>query len=123
MLAAWFPIACLSYSLWFLVVGVILLDLAVQAVHVTNQTLIVAARPEAHSRLIGGYMVFYSIGTACGSIASTMVYAKAGWTGVCVLGAIVSAGALLFWFATVRQATAGGSYGCAELAPCKTGGT
>jgi predicted MFS family arabinose efflux permease len=122
MLAAWFPIACIGHSLWLLVVGVIMLDLAVQAVHVTNQSLIVATRPEGHSRLIGGYMVFYSIGTACGSIASTVAYAKAGWTGVCVLGAIVSAGALLFWFATVRQASAAPGYRCAELAPCKTGG-
>ncbi len=104
MLAAWFPIAWLDHSLWLLVAGVIMLDLAVQAVHVTNQSLIVATRPEAYSRLIGGYMVFYSVGTACGSIASTMVYAEAGWAGVCVLGAGVSAGALLFWFATVRQA-------------------
>lgn len=125
MLAAWFPTACLHYSLWLLVVGVIMLDLAVQAVHVINQSLIVATRPEAHSRLIGGYMVFYSIGTACGSIASTMAYAKSGWTGVCVLGAAVSAGALLFWFATVRQANVvpGTGYGCAELTRCKTSGT
>jgi hypothetical protein len=51
-----------------------------------------------------------------------VAYAKAGCTGVCVLGAIVSAGALLFWLATVRQASAAPGYRCAELAPCKTGG-
>ncbi len=57
-------------------------------------------RPEARSRLVGGYMVFYSIGSACGSIASTMIYAWAGWLGVCGLGATISAVALLFWAAT-----------------------
>ena len=35
----------------------VLLDLAVQAVHVTNQSLIFAAYPDAQSRLVGGYMV------------------------------------------------------------------
>jgi predicted MFS family arabinose efflux permease len=106
MLAAWIPMACLSYSIWPVIAGVIVLDLAVQAVHVTNQSLIVATRPDASSRLVGGYMVFYSIGSACGSIASTMIYAQAGWIGVCVLGAIISATALLFWFTTMRRVAA-----------------
>lgn len=97
MLAAWGAIACLHVSLWFVVAGVIMLDLGLQAVHVTSQSLIVAARPDAASRLVGGYMVFYSIGSAAGAIAATMVYAMMGWSGVCMLGSGISAAALLVW--------------------------
>nr|WP_246556705.1 MFS transporter [Bradyrhizobium liaoningense] len=97
MLAAWAAIASLHASLWFVVAGVIMLDLGLQAVHVTSQSLIVAARPDAASRLVGGYMVFYSIGSAAGGIAATMVYAVAGWSGVCMLGSGISAAALLVW--------------------------
>lgn len=103
MLAAWAPIAGLRTSLWLVVAGVIMLDLALQAVHVTNQSLIVAARPDAASRVVGGYMVFYSIGSAAGAIASTMTYAMAGWFGVCVLGAAISAVALLVWVIIVSR--------------------
>ncbi|MFD7516556.1 MFS transporter [Streptomyces niveus] len=95
--ASWLPLAFTRASLWVLVVGVILLDLAVQAVHVTNQTLIYALRPDAGSRLIGGYMVFYSIGSATGALAATSLYTVAGWGAVCVLGAAFSALALLVW--------------------------
>ncbi|REK77850.1 MFS transporter [Paenibacillus paeoniae] len=97
LLMAWLPIGFLYRSIGFLVIGVILLDLAVQAVHVTNQSLIYKARPEAQSRLTAAYMIFYSIGSAAGSIASTGVYAWAGWRGVCWLGAAVSGLALLLW--------------------------
>lgn len=103
MLAAWAAIACLPTSLWFVVAGVIMLDLGLQAVHVTNQSLIVAARPDATSRLVGAYMVFYSIGSAIGGIMSTMIYAMAGWTGVCTLGAGISAAALLTWVVTASR--------------------
>ncbi|MGW8667762.1 MFS transporter [Streptomyces niveus] len=95
--ASWLPLAFTRASLWALVVGVILLDLAVQAVHVTNQTLIYALRPDAGGRLIGGYMVFYSIGSATGALAATSLYTAAGWGAVCVLGAAFSALALLVW--------------------------
>ncbi|WP_145147262.1 MFS transporter [Paenibacillus xylanexedens] len=97
LLLSWLPIGYVHHSLWFLILGVILLDLAVQAVHVTNQSLIYEVRPEAQSRLTAAYMIFYSIGSAAGSIVSTQVYAWAGWTAVCWLGAGVSAAALLFW--------------------------
>ncbi|MFF2887974.1 MFS transporter [Paenibacillus sp. NPDC057967] len=97
LLIAWVPIGLLYRSIGFLVIGVILLDLAVQAVHVTNQSLIYKSRPEAQSRLTAAYMIFYSIGSASGSIASTAVYAWTGWTGVCWLGAAVSGVALLLW--------------------------
>jgi len=104
MLVSWIPIALLGSSLWSFVLGIVVLDFAIQAVHVTNQTLIFAVRPEAHSRLVGGYMVFYSIGSATGSLASTLVFARAGWLGVCLLGAATSSLALLLFVLTRRVA-------------------
>ncbi|WP_217568909.1 MFS transporter [Mesorhizobium sp. GbtcB19] len=102
MAVAWLPIACMGSSLWLLVLGIVMLDLAIQAVHVTNQSLIFARRPDARSRLVGGYMIFYSLGSALGSIASTMTYAAWGWTGVCLLGAGIGLLALAFWAATLK---------------------
>jgi len=94
---SWLPTAYAQASLVALIVGVIVLDFAVQAVHVTNQSLILAARPDAHSRLVGAYMCFYSIGSALGAAAATQVYALWGWVAVCLLGALISATALAYW--------------------------
>ncbi|MDQ0741359.1 MFS transporter [Pseudomonas sp. W4I3] len=94
---SWLPTAFVEHSLFAMVVGVVLLDFAVQAVHVTNQSLIFAARPDAQSRLVGAYMCFYSVGSGLGAIAATFTYAHFGWVAVCVLGAAISAVALLYW--------------------------
>jgi predicted MFS family arabinose efflux permease len=102
LLISWLPISYTQHSLLALIVGIVLLDLAVQAIHVTNQSMILTLRHEARSRLTAAYMIFYSIGSAAGSIASTTIYAYSGWNGVCLLGAIVSALALLFWALTRR---------------------
>ncbi len=102
LLACWLPLGFAGQSLWLLVAGVIVLDLAGQAIHVTNQSLVFRVRPEAHSRLVGCYMLFYALGSGAGSIASTHAYALAGWSGVCVLGAAISAAALAFWVLTLR---------------------
>ncbi|MEV1026731.1 MFS transporter [Streptomyces sp. NPDC050264] len=102
---SWLPLAFTRSSLWALAAGVVLLDLAVQAVHVTNQTLIYALHPDAGSRLIGGYMIFYSIGSATGAIAATSLYALAGWGAVCALGAVFSCLGLTLWVVTRKTAT------------------
>jgi predicted MFS family arabinose efflux permease len=102
LLLSWLPIGYAKHSLWALTVGIVALDLAVQAVHVTNQSMIFAVRPEARSRLVAAYMIFYSIGSASGAIASTFVYSRNGWSGVAKLGALISALALLFWGLTIR---------------------
>lgn len=94
---AWLPIAYAQTSLLLLIVGIIMLDFAVQAVHVTNQSLIFAARPDAQSRLVGAYMCFYSTGSALGAVVATQCYALWGWYAVCLAGAAFSALALLFW--------------------------
>jgi predicted MFS family arabinose efflux permease len=100
MTLAWLPLALLPWSLGALLLGILLLDFAAQALHVTNQSLVFASRPDAQSRLVAGYMLFYAVGSGLGGIATTTTYAQAGWPGVCMLGAAVSFAALLFWWAT-----------------------
>ncbi len=102
LLLAWWPLSLMAYSLWALVIGIVLLDLGGQALHVTNQSMIFRTRPEAHSRLVGLYMLFYAIGSGLGAISTTATYAYAGWLGVCSLGACVSLLALLFWWRTMK---------------------
>ncbi|GAA1249381.1 MFS transporter [Streptomyces javensis] len=104
---SWLPIALTRQSLWALAIGAVLLDFAVQAVHVTNQTLIHAVRPDAGSRIIGGYMVFYSVGSSLGALGSSLAYATAGWPAVTVLGASFSLAALLLWATTRRMGLPG----------------
>lgn len=100
LLLAWWPLSLMEWSLGALVIGILLLDMGGQALHVTNQSLIFRARPEAHSRLVGLYMLFYAAGSGLGAIGTTITYAHAGWQGVCLLGAGVSLLALLFWWST-----------------------
>jgi predicted MFS family arabinose efflux permease len=102
LLLAWGPLSLMAYSLWALVIGIVLLDLGGQALHVTNQSMIFRTRSEAHSRLVGLYMLFYAIGSGLGAISTTATYAYAGWLGVCALGAGVSLLALLFWWRTLH---------------------
>jgi predicted MFS family arabinose efflux permease len=100
---SWVATGFAQSSLLALVLGVVVLDFAVQAVHVTNQSMILAARPDAQSRLIGAYMIFYSFGSAVGAIAATQVFAFWGWFAVCALGAFFSGLALIVWGLTRKS--------------------
>lgn len=100
---SWLPISVAETSLVALVCGVVLLDFAVQAVHVTNQSIIFAARPDAQSRMVGAYMCFYSVGSALGAAAATQVYALWGWEAVSLLGALISVSAWILWFLTSQS--------------------
>ncbi|MCG8295678.1 MFS transporter [Pseudomonas entomophila] len=99
---SWLPSAFLEQSLLALVMGVLMLDLAVQAVHVTNQSLLLKGRGEMASRLIGAYMCCYSIGSGLGAVVATWVYGRWGWGAVCGLGAGVSAMAWCCWLIQLR---------------------
>lgn len=104
LLTSWLPLWFAQTSLGALLLGILLLDMAGQAIHVTNQSLIFATQPAAHSRLVSGYMLFYAAGSGLGAISSTSVYAAFGWNGVCVLGATLSLAGLGFWRMTLRLA-------------------
>ncbi len=71
-----------------LVIGIVVLDLGTQGMQITNQAVIYALRPAARSRINSAYMVCYFVGGAIGSVTAGYVFSAAGWTGVCVLGAV-----------------------------------
>jgi predicted MFS family arabinose efflux permease len=100
MIAAWLPISLMHATLGFLALGALAISFGLQAVHVSNQSLIYMTRPDARSRLVAAYMIFYAIGSALGAAASTFTYARAGWPGVCLAGGMVSAAAAAFWWLT-----------------------
>jgi predicted MFS family arabinose efflux permease len=96
-LAAFAVFALSGRSLAGLVVGVILLDMGVQANQVANQTRIYSLAPGAHGRLNTVYMVSYFIGGSTGSLLGTFAWSVARWPGVCAAGAsMVLAGLLVF---------------------------
>jgi predicted MFS family arabinose efflux permease len=97
MLAAWALAATLRWTLLGLALAVVIIDFGLQSVHVANQSLIYRLETELHGRLTAAYMTFYSIGSAIGAIASTWMYSAHGWSGVCLLGAIINVGALAYW--------------------------
>jgi len=69
-----------------LVIGVIVLDVGVQAAQISNQSRIYALKPDARSRVNTVYMVAYFIGGALGSGVGAAVWPVFGWVGVSVAG-------------------------------------
>ncbi len=73
-------------SLIGLVIGVLLLDIGVQAAQISNQARIFSQRPEARSRINTVYIVFYFAGGAVGSGLGAYAWHRQGWLGVCAVG-------------------------------------
>jgi predicted MFS family arabinose efflux permease len=98
LLLSWIAVALGQFSIIALIIGILVLDLTVQGVHITNQTVIYRMMPEARNRLTAGYMTSYFIGGAAGSLISASAYQHAGWNGVCIAGAIVALLNLVVWW-------------------------
>lgn len=115
---SWAPTAQAPWSLWLVGLGVVALDFAVQAVHVSNQHLLTTVHPDRAGSVIGGYMIFYALGSAFGATATTTVFAAAGWAGSSGLGLTFAACAFAVWLfgrraATTRPAPVGTACGTA----------
>ncbi|POU76175.1 MFS transporter [Leclercia sp. LSNIH6] len=98
LLLSWAAIWYGHVSVLALIVGILVLDLTVQGVHITNQTVIYRVKPDARNRLTAGYMTSYFIGGAAGSLISASAWQHAGWTGVCAVGAVMALLNLLVWW-------------------------
>ena len=84
-------------SLGALLVGIVVLDVGAQALHITNQSEIYRLQPDARSRINAFYMMSCFIGAAAGSASAAFVYGAAGWNGVCALGAGCGVACLAWW--------------------------
>ncbi len=98
LLLSWIAIWFGHASVLALIIGILVLDLTVQGVHITNQTVIYRVQPDARNRLTAGYMTSYFIGGAAGSLISAAAWQHAGWAGVCGAGAIIAVLNLLAWW-------------------------
>lgn len=97
ILVSWAPLWLGGGSLAALLAGIIVLDLAAQLIHISNQNEIYRIRPEARSRLNSAYMTTYFVGGAAGSALSSSAFGTYGWPGVCALGAAFGVVALAVW--------------------------
>ncbi|MDB5025980.1 MAG: transporter permease [Mucilaginibacter sp.] len=73
-----------------LIIGVIVLDMGVQATHISNQSLIFALHPRARNRINTIYMVSYFIGGGMGTYLASLAWDHYKWPGVCAVGVSLS---------------------------------
>ncbi|MDQ2729426.1 MAG: MFS transporter, partial [Actinomycetota bacterium] len=110
------PIWFGRHSLVALIVGIIALDIGVQGLQVTNQSLIYRLAPETRSRVTSVYMVMYFAGGAAGSAVGGAVYAQDGWAGICLVGGVIGALAAAVWAFDALRPTALDTAGASAVA-------
>lgn len=72
-----------GHNVFLFVVGIILIDIGQQAIHVTNQTRIYTLVPEARNRLNTIFMSVSFVGAACGSALGLWLWSLGGWAMFC----------------------------------------
>ncbi|WP_221269440.1 MFS transporter [Mucilaginibacter sp. X5P1] len=84
-----------GHSIIGLVIGVIILDMGVQATHISNQAIIFSLNAEARNRINTIYMVSYFLGGAAGTFLVSSLWGNFHWMGVCVAGIALSTIAII----------------------------
>jgi len=88
---SWVVFMFSGYYMIGLALGVILIDLGLQVLHITNQVIIFSENPEARNRVNTVYMVGFFIGGSFGTFLGAFAWQNYGWHGVSGLGLIISA--------------------------------
>lgn len=103
ILAGYIVFWILRDSLIGIIAGIVLLDLGLQGVHVSNQTRIYALLPEARNRMNTVFMTVSFIGTSLGSGIGLWVWDIGKWTGVCLAGLGITLIAILVYGGTYKK--------------------
>lgn len=94
IIISWLIFLVSPHSIIGLIIGVIIIDLRVQSVHITNQNIVFSKNTEARNRVNTIYMVGFFIGGAAGTSLGSLAWNYMGWTGVSLVGLAFS-GAIL----------------------------
>ena len=95
LLLGWLPLWLGAHSVLLFVVGMLLVDLAVQGVHISNQNVVYRLAPQARSRINACYMTGYFVGASSGSAIGAVAWAHGGWDGACLAGVALAVLSLL----------------------------
>ena len=87
MLISWIIFGIWGFSYVGLIIGIFVLDVGLQSIHVTNQTIVFSTNPDATNRLNTVYMTSYFIGGSFGTFVGGKAWSHYGWEGVVYTGA------------------------------------
>lgn len=90
LVLSWMIFLFSAQSIVGLIIGVIIVDLGLQALHITNQNIIFSKNPEARNRVNTIYMVGFFTGGAMGTSLGAYAWTHYGWTGVSAIGLFLS---------------------------------
>ncbi|MBF4616290.1 MFS transporter [Curtobacterium sp. VKM Ac-1376] len=86
-----------AQSIVVVLLAVLLLDVAVQAANVLNQTRLFSVDPAARSRLNTAFVTSNFIGGAIGSALASVLWNTGGWTAVTIGAAVLAGFAATVW--------------------------
>ncbi|WP_126974438.1 MFS transporter [Gynurincola endophyticus] len=98
VLISWVILGFSKESLIGIILGAFILDIGVQSVHISNQTIIFEGNPVARNRINTVYMVMYFTGGALGTFIGGYIWHFFKWDGIAVTGIVLS---VLIWIVHV----------------------
>lgn len=88
-LAAWILIGVANDTYAGIILGIIILDIGMQCIQLSNQSATMSLCPEASSRMNTIYMVTYFIGGSLGTFLAGTLWSIFGWMGTVASGIIM----------------------------------
>ncbi|MDR0995362.1 MAG: MFS transporter [Tannerella sp.] len=95
MLAAWLAFSVGANTYAGLIPGIVLLDIGMQCIQLSNQSSVFNLEPAASNRINTIFMTTYFIGGSLGTFLSGAAWKLAAWPGVVAVGALLAAASLL----------------------------
>ena len=90
-------------SLVGILIGIVFIDVGLQAIHISNQTRIYALLPEARNRMNTIFMSFSFFGTALGSAFGIWLWNYGRWEAFSVGGMLLASTSIVIYFVTYKR--------------------
>lgn len=100
ILVAWLVLFVLDGTYFAVIAGILLMDIGMQCIQLSNQSVIFSLEPKASNRLNTVFMTCYFIGGTLGTFLSGSAWSLMRWNGVLIAGAVLvtaSLGLTLFF--------------------------